>query len=114
MKNERFAKLAFPGLLAVATLLTSCAKFDAKKSTESAAAHIYETAEEIRAMPPCKARVVQTYPCYSLLRATDGQKFCIGSPGATREVSRFIETLSNTETYSFPDAFLAYQKQHPR
>jgi len=33
MKNERFAKLAFPGLLAVATLLTSCAKFDAKKST---------------------------------------------------------------------------------
>ena len=114
MKNERFAKLAFPGLLAVATLLTSCAKFDARKSTESAAAPIYETVEEIRAMPPCKARVVQTYPCSSLLRTTDGQKFYIGSPGATSEVSRFIETLNNTVTYSFPDAFLAYQKQHPR
>jgi hypothetical protein len=111
--KKTLTKLAFPSILAVAMLLTSCATSDAKKSTESAAP-IYETAKEIQAMPPCKATVVHTYPCYSLLRATDGKKFCIGSPGATPEVGNFVETLKDGQTYKFPAAFLTYQKQQPR
>jgi hypothetical protein len=110
--KKTLAKLVFPSILAVAMLLTSCATSDAKKSAE--AVPIYETAKEIKAMPPCKATVVHTYPCYSLLRATDGKQFCIGSPGATLEVGNFVETLKDGQTYKIPGAFLTYQKQQPR
>ena len=105
--KKALAGMRFQSLLAAAMFLAGCAS---DKSANETAAPIYEMAEEIKAMPPCKATVVHRYPCYSLLRATDGKKFCIGSPGATPEVSRFVETLKDGRTYRFPDAFLSYQR----
>ena len=109
--KKTFAGLTFQSLLAAAMFLAGCAS---DKPADETARPIYERAEEIKTMPPCKATVVQAYPCYSLLRATDGKKFCIGSPGATPEVSRFLETLKPGRTYRFPDAFLTYQQQQLR
>jgi hypothetical protein len=106
-----FAGLTVQSLVAAAMFLASCVS---DKPANETAAPVYEMAQQIEAMPPCKATVVHRYPCYSLLRTTDGKKFCIGSPGATPEVSRFLETLKDGRTYRFPDAFLSYQQQHPR
>jgi hypothetical protein len=109
--KKTLARLAFPSVLAAAMLPTSCATSNVKRPSESVAC-IYETAEEIQAMPPCKATVVHTYPCYSLLRTSDAKKFCIGSPGATPEVSRFVETLTDRQSYRFPGVFVDYQRNY--
>ena len=106
--KKTFTQLAFPSLLAGTMFFIGCVS---EKSANQTAVPVYEMAQEIKAMPPCKAKVVHTYPCYSRLRATDGKEFCIGSPGASPEVSRFLETLKDGQTYRFPDAFLAYQQQ---
>jgi len=109
--KKTYAGLSFSSLVAAAMILVGCA---GDKPANQTAVPVYEMAQEIKAMPPCKAKVVHTYPCYSRLRATDGKEFCIGSPGASPEVSRFLETLKDGRTYRFPDAFLAYQQQQPR
>ena len=106
--KKMFGRLTFQSLLAAAMFLAGCAS---DKPANEADALVYERAEEIKTMPPCKATGMNTYPCYSLLRATDGKKFYIGSPGATREVSRFLETLKLGRTYNFPDSFLTYEQQ---
>lgn len=80
------------------------------QESSKAATPIYETAEQIKAMPPCKATVEHTFPCYSLLRTADGKKFCIGSPGAKLEVLHFLDALKDGQIYKFPDVFLDYQK----
>ena len=83
---------------------------DAKKLEEMAAPVYYDTAERIKAMPPCKAIVGHPGIHWSHFTTTDGVKFCIGSPGATQEVRLFLQTLKERQTYKLPDAFLAYQK----
>jgi hypothetical protein len=102
--------LAFPSIFAATILLTSCAASGAKKSGEMAIP-VYETAEQIKAMPPCRATVVHIYPCYSLLKTTDGKQLYIGSPGATPEVGSFVGTLKEGKTYRFPGAFFMYQER---
>jgi hypothetical protein len=68
----------------------------------------YVTAEEIRAMPPCKATVECAAPCYSLFRTADGKMFVIGDPGSKPEVWRFLGTLEKGQTYALPGAFVEY------
>ena len=84
---------------------------DAKKSAETESPG-YETAEQIKAMPPCKAMIVENGVCVFTFRTSDGKKFYIGSPFAAREVQQFLETLKEGRTYKFPDAFLDHQKKH--
>jgi hypothetical protein len=74
----------------------------------------YKTAEEIKAMRPCRATVERRVVCYVVLKSADGQKFHIGSPGNTAEVHGFIDTLEEGRTYSLPSAFIAYQKKLPQ
>ena len=117
-KTLKLSRLVFPSTLAVAMLLTGCAAekstdkalADAKKSAATAIP-IYESTEEIKAMPSCKATIEHTAACSSRFRTADGKKFCIGSPGATREVGYFLRTLKDGKTYKFPNAFLDYQKK---
>ncbi len=83
---------------------------DANKSAETASPG-YETAKQIKAMPPCKATVEEHHSCYSIFRTADGKKFSIGSPAATQDVVQFLQTLKNGQTYKFPSVFLDYQKK---
>src|SRR6266498_1897347 len=75
--------------------------------------HAAETAEQIKAMPPCKATVAEHHGCYSVFRTADGKKFSIGSPAATQDVVQFLQTLKNGRSYEFPSVFLDYQKTAP-
>ena len=102
--------LTIPSILVSAILLTSCATSGGKKSSDTVIPN-YETAEQIKAMSPCKATVEEHHPCYSIFRTADGKKFSIGSPAATQHVVQFLGTLKEGHGYKFPGVFLDYQKQ---
>ncbi len=61
-------------------------------------------------MPPGKATLELSGPCFSIFRATDGKQFVIGDPGSGRAVWRFLGTLKEGQGYELPSAFLDYQK----
>jgi hypothetical protein len=71
----------------------------------------YGTAEEIKAMPPCKATVALRAPCYSVFKTADGKWFTIGDPGSEPNVWQFLGTLKDGQSYEFPAAFLDYHKK---
>ena len=91
---------------------TTEAKATAKRgqAAAQAAARAYETAEQIKGMPRCKATAEDISPCSVGLSTADGKRIYIGSPGATKEVAAFLPTLRVGQTYTFPDAFLEFQK----
>jgi hypothetical protein len=87
----------------------------------------YPTAQDIAAIPPCKATVIVAAPCYCMFRkapsaggggaaaaATSNEIFVIGDPGSKPLVWRFLSTLEDGQTCDLPAAFLAYQKSHPQ
>jgi len=80
-----------------------------KKSAE--ARPVYETAEQIKAMPVVKATLVEKGPCYSVFRRADGKQFVIGTPGSGPEVGQFLGTLEVRQAYELPRAFVDYQKR---
>jgi hypothetical protein len=100
--------MAFPGTFAAALLLTGCVA--PKDAEHHQTAPVYDTAEQIRAMLPCKARVIERAPCYVYLKTTDGHGIYLGSPGSEAVVGRFLGVLKEGQSYNFPDAFLKYQK----
>ena len=67
--------------------------------------------DRVETMPPCKANLAMRAPCCAFLRTVDGKVFSIGAPDAPREVALFIGTLEKGYTYTFPDAFLEFQKR---
>ena len=104
----QLSKSVFPVTLAAALLLSDCV---AQKDTHrlgSALGPVYDTAEGIQAMPPCKDVVVQRAPCFVYLSTTDGKGVFIGSPDSNAEVGRFIDGLKDGRSYKFPDTFLKY------
>jgi hypothetical protein len=72
---------------------------------------VYETAEQIKAMPAVKATLEERSPCSSVFRGADGKQFVIGTPGSGSEVWKFLETLEEGQAYELPRAFLDYQKR---
>jgi hypothetical protein len=67
--------------------------------------------EELPLLRAFKAVVEQKQPCAAYLKTTDGRRLCIGGPGATPEVTGFVQVLQEGQTYSFPEAFLEYRKR---
>jgi hypothetical protein len=112
-KTLALTKQAFLGTLAAAMLLTGCAAQKDVQPPGKAALPCYTTAEQIEAMPPCKATLERMVVCYAVLRTTDGKEFRIGGPENTPEVAQFIYTLKAGQTYKFPSAFLIYRKKFP-
>ena len=108
----KLTRLAVPSIVGVALLLTGCAVRNDAHPPGRAVILSHETAEQIKTMKPCKAIVVSTHGCYAVLRTTRGREFTIGSPGNTAELNGFVGDLKEGQAYSFPDAFLLYQKQH--
>jgi len=86
---------------------------DAKKSAEAAIPD-YETADQIKAMPSCKAMLEHDGTCVFTFRTADGKKFWIGSPASKQDVIQFLQSLKVGQTYELPKAFLDYQKRQPR
>ena len=73
----------------------------------------FDTAEKIKAMPPCKATVEHVGVRDARLRTADGKLFFIGGDKATPEVIQFLETLRDKHACQFPDVFLEYRKAVP-
>lgn len=69
-----------------------------------------ETAEQIRSLRHCKATMEKCHPCYSVFRTEDGRALTIGSPGASPDVTQFLRTLKEGQTYAFPKTFIDYQR----
>lgn len=72
----------------------------------------YDTAEQIKAMQPCKATVDRKLPCHAVFRTADGKRFCIQSCGTKAQVREFVERLEKGHSYALPDSFIAYEKRH--
>jgi hypothetical protein len=106
-------RVLFLGALTATTLLAGCAAHRGTQEFGSPPAPIYEKAEQITAMPPCKAKVVQRAPCSLYLTTPDGNGLYLGSPGSNADVRHFLATLKEGHSYVLPDAFLQYQKRHP-
>jgi hypothetical protein len=66
---------------------------------------------ELPLLKPFKAIVEQMQPCAAYIKTSDGRRLCIGGPGATKDVAGFVGTLQEGQTYTFPKAFLEYQKR---
>jgi hypothetical protein len=96
--------------LAANLLFVSCAAHNHNPPLASPPGPIYETAEQIKAMPFCRAKVVDRGPCFVSLRTAGGKGFYLGSPNSNPDVTLFLETLKDGKTYVLPDAFLQYQK----
>ena len=100
--------------LAAAMLLTGCAAHKDSHQLGKAPGPVYGTAEQIQAMPACKAVVVERGPCYVHLGTAGGSGFFIGSPAAGADVVQFLEVLTDGRTYKFPETFQKYQEQRRR
>jgi hypothetical protein len=115
MENTlEFARWGLPVALAAGVWLTGCAAHNDSHQLGKAPGPVYDTAEQIQAMPACKAVVVERGPCYVHLRTADGNGFFIGSPAAGAEVVQFLEVLKDGRTYKFPETFQKYQEQRRR
>ena len=97
--------------LAAAILFSGCVAPTDKYPLGEAPGPVYDTAEQIQAMPACKAVVVERGPCYVRLRTADGSGFFIGSPGAGAELVRFLESLKDGRSYKFPETFRKYREE---
>ena len=107
-KIFNLVRMGFPGSVAAALLLAGCAT--PKHTEQHRTAPVYDTAEQIKTMPACKARVIERAPCYVYLKTVDGKEFYLGSPGRETDVARFLGVLKDGQSYNFPDAFLKYQR----
>ncbi|HSI15608.1 MAG TPA: hypothetical protein VK961_26415 [Chthoniobacter sp.] len=71
----------------------------------------YDNAAAIETMSHCTARIDERSPCSIRFVTARGRHFYIGSPGSTREVSRFLATLKEGRVYAFPEAFLDFENR---
>lgn len=109
-----FGRWELPVALAALVWLTGCAAHNDGRQLGKTPGPVYDTAEQIQAMPACKATVVERGPCYVHLRTADGTGFFIGSPAASADVVQFLEALKDGRTYKFPGTFLKHQEERRR
>ena len=72
--------------------------------------YVYEYAAQVLAMPSCRATMELVSPCQRRFRTEGGRVFIIGSPGAEREVGRFLGSLEEGKSYDLPKAFMDFRK----
>lgn len=66
---------------------------------------------ELEALPTLQATVEQIQSCGVILKTEDGKSLTLAGPlGGDPIIKRFMKTLENGRTYTFPDAFLEFQK----
>lgn len=58
---------------------------------------VCEYSTQVLAMPTCTATMEFKSPCCRLFRTQHGRVFYIGSPGAEREVMRFLRSVADIE-----------------
>lgn len=102
-------------VLCLASLSTTRAGYTANADDASllpaeSPAMCYDTARRIEEMPACKGRVLELFHGCARIMTADGVKFWIGSPAATSDVVRFVETLREGQEYQFPGKFTDWQR----
>ncbi len=80
---------------------------------EFQAAPKYGTAKEIAEMARCTATLVTSWNGSGYFQTADGKGFLIRVPQGGADIDKFLGTLTEEQTYKFPDAFLEFQKQNP-
>jgi len=80
---------------------------------EYQAAPKYGTAKEITEMVRCTATLVTRWDGSGYFQTADGKGFLIGGGHGGADIDKFLGTLTEEQTYKFPDTFLDYQKQNP-
>ncbi len=98
-------------VLAALVWLIGCAVPEEAPPLGQAPGPVYDTAEQIRSMPTCRAVVVERGPCYARLRSKEGSELYLGSPGAGKDVMEFVQGLKDGRTYQLPEAFRRYEAQ---
>jgi hypothetical protein len=86
----------------------------AAKKSAATKVEDYETGEQIKAMPACRATPIHNGVCVFTFKTADGKLFYIGSPGATEEVEHFLHSLEIGKAYDLPGAFLEWQKKQEK
>ena len=110
-KALEIARWGLPVAIAAVLWLTGCSTHKPSSQLKKEHGPVYDTADQIRTIPACKAVVVERGPCYVRLETADGNEFFIGSPAAGADVVQFLEGLKDGRTYKFPDTFKKYQEQ---
>jgi hypothetical protein len=111
MKNSpNVTRMTFLNAFVAVMLLAGCAAQQHTPRHGTAPCPDYETAEQIRGMPPCQARVVQRSPCSVYLQTADGKGLYLGSPGSKADVNHFLTVLKVGQNYDLPDASLKNQR----
>lgn len=64
----------------------------------------------IRSMAPVTATVTCRHVDRAFLKTADGQKISIGGFGSSPDIVRFIASLKENVSYSFPEVFLDHEK----
>ncbi len=85
-------------------------RFPAAFLDYQAAPH-YVTAKEITAMAPCTATFMHGWEGSGYFKTVGGKGFFIGD--GPKEVTRFLHTLEEDQSYAFPEVFLKYQTAQP-
>jgi hypothetical protein len=67
--------------------------------------------EQLPLVLPFKAIVEEKQTCAAYLKTSDDRRLCIGGPGATPEVTAFVQVLQEGQTYNLPEAFLEHRKR---
>lgn len=70
------------------------------------------SASELESLPTLRATVEKIQPCGVILKTDDGKSLSLAGPlGGEPAVERFMRTLERGRTYTFPSAFLEFQKR---
>jgi hypothetical protein len=64
----------------------------------------------IRRMAPITATVTHRHVDRAFLKTADGQKISIGGFGSSPDIVKFIASLKDDVSYSFPEVFLDHEK----
>ncbi len=114
--NERLRRVGsgLPVVFAALVWLIGCAAPQEGPTLGQGPGPVYDTAEQIRSMPACRAVVVERGPCYVRLRSMEGNELYLGSPAAGNDVIEFLQGLKDGRTYRFPEAFRRYEEQRQK
>jgi len=70
-----------------------------------------QSVAELESLPTLRATVEKIQPCGVILRTEDGKSLSLAGPlGGEPAVERFMRTLEDGKTYTFPNAFLEFRK----
>jgi hypothetical protein len=129
MNTRHFTRWALAGALATVTSLGGCttqvashaspstaqpvgaSTLPTAESSAAALTPIYDTVEQVLAIPPCGANVKHQDEYSARFTTADGKTFVIGSDRAAQEIWQFVSHLTEGQTCELPGALVAFENR---